>query len=154
MKQQRPDSMLDADLTDALADGIAPVELSTAERERMRARILKRVAAVPPSGMVTVRAHEGVWRDFGPGVQIKVLHEDSSTNTMSYLVRMKPGARVPVHSHTQEEDCVVLEGEVVIGEHVMRSGDWHLARPGSTHADFCSKTGCLLFIRSEIRAHP
>jgi anti-sigma factor ChrR (cupin superfamily) len=154
MKQQRPDSMLDADLTDALADGIAPVELSTAERERMRGRILRRVAATPPSGTATIRAHEGVWQDFGPGVRIKVLDEDSSTDAMSYLLRMEPGARVPGHSHTREEGCLVLEGEVTIGELVMRSGDWHLARPGSTHADFWSKTGCLLFIRSEIRPHP
>src|ERR1700733_6422513 len=154
MKQPSPDSMFDADLTDAFVDGIAPVELGTAERERMRARILKRVAATPPSGMMTVRAHEGVWRDFGPGVQIKVLHEEISTNAMSYLLRMEPGARVPVHSHTQEEDCLVLEGEPPIGDQVMGSGDWHLARPGSTHVDFWSKTGCLLFIRSEIRPHP
>ena len=154
MKQPRADSMFDADLTDAFAHGIAPAELGTAERERMRARILKRVAAAPPSGTVTVRAHEGVWRDFGLGVQIKVLHEEISTNTMSYLLRMEPGARVPVHSHTQEEDCLVLEGEVTIGDQVMGSGDWHLARPGSTHVDFWSKTGCLLFIRSEIRPHP
>lgn len=150
MKSQRPGSLLDADITDTLADGLAPIELSTAERDRMRARIMKRVAAAPPSGMATVRAHEGTWRDFAPGVQIKVLHEDSSANTMSYLVRMEPGARVPVHSHTQEEHCLVLEGEVIIDEHVMRSGDWHTARPGSTHADFWSKTGCLLFIRSEM----
>jgi anti-sigma factor ChrR (cupin superfamily) len=154
MKRQGSDSMLDADLSDALADGLAPIELTTAERDRMRARILKRVAASPPSGMVTVRAQEGDWRDFAPGVQIKVVHEDSSTNTMSYFVRMEPCARVPVHAHSQEEHCLVLEGEVIIGEHVMRSGDWHMARPGSTHVDFWSKTGCLLFIRSESRAHP
>jgi quercetin dioxygenase-like cupin family protein len=67
---------------------------------------------------------------------------------------MEPGSRVPVHSHTQEEHCLVLEGEVNIGEHVMRSGDWHIARTGSTHEDFWSKTGCLLFIRAEMAEHP
>jgi quercetin dioxygenase-like cupin family protein len=153
MKLQGPDSVLDVDIADALADGLAPVELGTAERDRMRTRILKRVAATPPSGTETVRAHEGVWRDLAPGVQIKVLHEDPLVNTMSYFVRMEPGAHAPVHTHTQEEHCLVLEGEVTIGEHVMRSGDWHVARPGSTHAHFWSKTGCLLFIRSEMTAH-
>ncbi len=154
MKPQYPDSVLDADITDALVDGLAPVELSTAERDRMRARILKLVAAAPPSGMVTVRAHEGVWRDIAPGVQIKVLHEDPLLNTMSYFIRMEPGARAPVHTHTQEEHCLVLEGEVTIGEHVMQSGDWHVARPGSSHVNLWSKTGCLLFIRSEMAARP
>ena len=154
MNRQHPDSLLDADITDALAQGIAPVELSTAERDRMRERILKRAASTPPSGMATVRAHEGTWRDLAPGVQIKVLHEDSATNTTSYFVRMEPGARVPVHAHTQEEHCLVLEGEVTIDEHVLRSGDWHVAQPGSTHADFWSKAGCVLFIRAEIRSRP
>ena len=146
--------MLDADLTDALAQDIPPLELSTAERDRMRARIVERVARAPPSGMATVRADEGAWRDLAPGVQIKVLHQDSATNTMSYFVRMQSGAHVPVYSHAEEEHCLVLEGEVTIDKHVLRSGDWHVAQPGSTHANFWSKTGCMLFIRAEIRSRP
>jgi quercetin dioxygenase-like cupin family protein len=152
MKLQGPDS-IDADIADALADGVAPLELRTAERDRMRAQILKRVVSAPPSGTITVRAHEGVWQDFAPGIQIKVLHEDPATNTRSYFVRMEPGSRAPAHTHTQEEHCLVLEGEVTIGDHVMRSGDWHVARPESSHVDFSSKTGCLLFIRAEMAAH-
>ena len=154
MKRQRPDSLLDADLTDALAQGIAPLELSSAERDRMRARIVERVASTPPSGTATVRADEGTWRELAPGVQIKVLHQDSATNTMSYFVRMEPGAHAPFHSHTQEEHCLVLEGEVTIDEQVLRSGDWHVAQPGSTHANFWSKAGCMLFIRAENRSLP
>ena len=154
MKMQRPYSMLDADIADALAEGLAPVELSMEQRDRMRASILTRVGAAPPAGMVTVRAHEGVWRERVPGTQIKVLHEDRATNTMTYFVRMEPGARAPIHTHTQEEHCLVLQGEVMIGDHVMRSGDWHVARPGTTHSDFWSKTGCLLFVRAEMGPHP
>lgn len=66
---------------------------------------------------------------------------------------MEPGSRVPVHSHTQEEHCLVLEGEVRIGEHIMRSGDFHVALPGTAHEDFRTTTGCLLFIRAEIPQH-
>ena len=153
MNTRLENSALDADIVDAVADGLAPVELSAAERDRMRAHILRRVAATPPSGMLTVRADEGIWQDLAPGIRRKVLHEDASLNAMSYLVHMEPGAHAPVHTHTQEEHCLVLEGEVNIGEHVMRSGDWHVAQPGSTHVDFWSKTGCLLFIRAEMAAH-
>jgi quercetin dioxygenase-like cupin family protein len=153
MKQQHPDS-IDADIADALADGIAPIELTAAERDRMRMQILKRLDSTQPFGTSTVRAHEGVWQDFAPGIRIKVLHEDPATNTRSYFVRMAPGSRAPAHIHTQEEHCLVLEGEVTIGEHVMRSGDWHLARPESAHVEFWSKTGCLLFIRAEMAASP
>jgi quercetin dioxygenase-like cupin family protein len=152
MKTQLENPALDADIVAAIADGLVPIELSSAARDRMRAHILRRVTAALPSGMSTVRSNEGDWRHLAPGVQIKVLHEEASLNTMSYLVRMEPGARAPVHTHAQEEHCLVLEGEVHIGEHVMRSGDWHVALPGSTHADFLSKTGCLLFIRAEMAA--
>jgi quercetin dioxygenase-like cupin family protein len=65
---------------------------------------------------------------------------------------MEPGSRVPVHSHTQEEQCLVVEGEVTIGEHIFRAGDWHVAMPGTTHSDFSTRTGCLVFIRAEIPA--
>jgi hypothetical protein len=153
MNTQDPYCVLDADIAEALADGLSPIELSSAERDRMRARILTRVTAAPPSGMVTIRAHEGEWRDLAPGITIKMLHEDTVLNAMSYLVRMGAGARAPVHTHAQEEHCLVLEGEVTIGDHLMRSGDWHIAQPGSTHADFRTTTGCLLFIRAEMAAH-
>jgi quercetin dioxygenase-like cupin family protein len=147
------ESILDAELTEALANAIAPVELSAQERDRMRARILKRAAATAPSGMQTLRNTEGVWKAMGPGTEFKVLHIEPATNTRSILIRMEPGSRVPVHSHSQEEHCLVLEGEVTIGEHIFRSGDWHIAMPGTTHSDFSTRTGCLLFIRGEIPKH-
>jgi hypothetical protein len=52
-------------------------------------------------------------------------------------------------------DAAEVTGDVS-GDHVMRSDDWHVARSGSTHEDFWSKTGSLLFIRAEMgsRATP
>jgi quercetin dioxygenase-like cupin family protein len=147
------ESILDAELTEALANDIAPGELSTQERDRMRARILKRAAATAPSGTQTLRSTEGVWETAQPGIEFKVLHIEAPTNTRSILIRMEPGSSVPVHSHAQEEHCLVLEGEVMIGEYIFRSGDWHVAMPGTTHSDFSTRTGCLLFIRAEIPKH-
>jgi quercetin dioxygenase-like cupin family protein len=154
MKPDLTQPALDAELIDALAQAIAPVELSSQERSRMRDRILKRAAASPPSGMLTLRTNEGAWQTLAPGFSIKILRVEQSTNTRSYLVRMEAGSSAPVHSHTQEEHCLVLEGEVTIGEHIMRAGDWHVALPGTTHVDFRTKTGCLLFIRAEIPSEP
>lgn len=152
MKSPLYQTALDSEISDALADALSPVELSNAQRDRMRSRILKRATAPAPSGMLTLRAHEGQWRALAPGVHMKVLREDPVSNAMTYLVRMEPGAQAPVHEHRQAEECLVLEGEVHLGDHVIRSGDWHVALPGSTHSDFWSSTGCLLLIRSEVRA--
>jgi quercetin dioxygenase-like cupin family protein len=149
MKAQTPDAPLDPETQRELAQAIAPVELSIEERDRMRARILKRVQAPPPPGMLTLRASDGTWEEFAKGVHIKVLRDERSAGMLTYLVRMAPGAVAPRHSHTQEEHCLVLEGEVVMGDHVIRTGDWHVALPGSTHESFATKTGCLVLIRSE-----
>jgi anti-sigma factor ChrR (cupin superfamily) len=146
------DAILDADLTESMTDAIAPVELSAEQRDRMRTRILNRASAGPPVQMTTLRNGEGAWEDLAPGIRLRTLHLDISSNTRSFLLRMEPGSQVPVHSHTQEEQCLVIEGEVKIGEHTIRSGDWHVASPGTTHEDFRTQTGCLLFIRAEIPA--
>ena len=44
-----------------------------------------------PSSPITVRADEGRWEDFLPGVQTKHLWNDGTAESM--LVRMQPGAR-------------------------------------------------------------
>jgi anti-sigma factor ChrR (cupin superfamily) len=144
-------SPLDADVESALTSAIAPVELPSEQRSRMRSRILERVAAGDAGpGLSTLRAHEGEWQPLGPGVVMKVLRTDRVARRWSFLVRMEPGSAAPSHTHTQVEECLVLEGEVWVGEEAFHAGDWHVAQPGSEHRDFRTKTGCLLFLSSEM----
>lgn len=137
----------------ALADAVRPVELSDAQRTSMRDRILRRVNQPPPEATYTVRGADGEWVRTSPLSEIKVVRRDWATNNQSMLVRLAPGAEIATHSHTQEEECVVLEGEVLIGEHCFRQGDVHIALPGATHVGLRTRTGCLLYIRSEIPPH-
>ena len=129
---------------------VKPAELSAEQRERMRERILRRVREPAPENTYTVRVAEGEWVRTSPTSEVKLVRRDWSTNNQSMLVRLAPGAEIVTHSHTQEEECVVLEGEVLIGEHCFRAGDVHIARPGATHVGLRTRTGCLLYIRSEI----
>jgi quercetin dioxygenase-like cupin family protein len=152
MTTHRNDLLRDAEVTEALAQGLAPAELSAAQRDSMRARIRRRIDATAPPGTVTMRAQEGTWHDIAPGVARKLLREDRTAGRSTYLIRMAPGASAPSHSHRMEQHCLVLEGEVWMGEHVVRSGDWHVALPGSMHSNFSTKNRCLLLISSEI--HP
>jgi quercetin dioxygenase-like cupin family protein len=145
------DRVLGPEVTEALAKALRPAELVAADRDRMRERIVGRVKVTPPDGTLTVRARGGIWEDYAPGVQIKVLRKEPELSSMTFLVRMAPGAVAPVHSHSQEEHCLVLAGEACMGEHILHAGDWHVALPGSTHYNFSSRTGCLLLIRGEIR---
>ena len=137
------------------ADRLAKtVQLTAARRFRVSggsAPPSQRVNAAPPDGTMTMRAHEGIWRDYAPGVQMKILHQEPKLSSMTCLIRMAPDSVVPLHDHAQEEHCLVLDGEASMGEHILHVGDWHVALPGSTHHNFSSRTGCLLLIRCERR---
>jgi anti-sigma factor ChrR (cupin superfamily) len=145
-------SPLEADSLTDLAAAVAPVELGADQRASMRERIVRRIRARPPAGTTTLRAYEGEWITIAPGVTRKLLREDRGAERMSYLIRMDPGVTAPCHPHTQVEECLVLEGEVLVGEQRIGVGDWHVAEPGSSHDDFRTVTGCLLFIQSEVHA--
>jgi anti-sigma factor ChrR (cupin superfamily) len=142
--------MLDRALAQRMAAAIAPTELTEADRERMHSRILRRIGEEAPPGTTTVRAADMHWLSAGPGVEVKVLRMDRGRNDRTVLIRMQPGAVVVAHRHTQEEECLVLEGEVFIGEHRLAQGDMHVAQPGAVHASIRAPRGALLMIRSEM----
>jgi quercetin dioxygenase-like cupin family protein len=154
MKLRPPSSVLDADTAAALEEAIQPEELTTETRDSMRARIFRRVRTPPPDGTSTVRSTDGTWTDLSPGVRLRILDENPNSPTRTYLVSMESGAMVPEHPHGLEEQCLVLEGEVWVGDHLLRSGDWHVAQPGSHHGNFSTRTGCLLLIKSEVFLGP
>jgi anti-sigma factor ChrR (cupin superfamily) len=98
------------------------------------------------AGTVTVRAAEGQWERLARGIERKVLHS-SSDGHITYLVRGQPGARLPGHDHSDDEEIFVLEGELTIGSVTLRAGDFHRARRGFSHPTATSATGCLLLVR-------
>lgn len=152
-KPRRPaDSatVLDADTIRALAESIAPAALSTADREALRERILARVKDEPPPGTITIRAATMRWLAAGPGVEVMVVRSNRERNDQTVLIRMQPGSEVVGHRHTMEEECLILEGEVFIGDHRLSRGDMHVASPGVVHAPIRSPAGALILIRSEI----
>ena len=94
---------------------------------------------------VTVRADEGEWRDFAPGVQTKALWCDADVRSM--LLRLQPGASADAHAHSIDEECLMLEGEAFFGDTLLRAGDYQLAPAGTRHRDVVSDVGALLFVR-------
>jgi quercetin dioxygenase-like cupin family protein len=149
--RSRPASgVLDPAVVERLAAAIAPVELAHADREAMHSRILRRTLEDAPPGTFTRRAADMRWVSAGPGVEVKMLRMDRDRNDQTVLLRMQPGAVVVGHRHTQEEECLVLEGEVFIGSHRLGQGDMHVARPGAVHPPIRAPGGALLLIRSEM----
>lgn len=104
----------------------------------------------PPS-TVTVREGEGEWRTLAPGVAIKLLLVDRQAGFQSFLLRLAPGCQLPAHDHHTLEECLLLEGDMLIGDRVYGAGDYHAALPGSRHDPISTRNGGVVFLRGQLR---
>jgi anti-sigma factor ChrR (cupin superfamily) len=102
-------------------------------------------------GIAIVRADEGVWEPVLPGVTVKRLSLDLEQRTATMLVRMLAGGEYPRHRHATAEECLVLDGELRVGDHlVLHAGDFQRAEPGSDHLRQWTEAGCLLLVTSSL----
>ena len=125
-------------------------ELTPAQQEaavrRVRTEVLERIAHEQTPLHLTVQQGDEGWQPFLQDISMKLLYEDG--NTLSYLLRLAPGAVLPAHRHVQDEECMVLEGELRIGDSLtIKAGGYHLARGGVLHAPITSAKGALIFLR-------
>jgi hypothetical protein len=103
------------------------------------------------SGTLTWRAGTGVWTEMSPGVTYSVLFDDPVTKRRSMLVRALPGSTYESHLHDQgHEECLVLEGDLIMGDLKLSAGDFHLAAKGSSHPPATTVSGCLLHISTAL----
>jgi len=97
-------------------------------------------------GTRTRRAGTGAWTEMSPGVTYTVLFEDSVAKRRSILVRALPGSNYGAHFHAEgHEECLVLEGDLIMGDLKLLAGDFHLAAKGSTHPAATTRSGCVLY---------
>jgi predicted ChrR family anti-sigma factor len=153
----------------ALASAIAPVTPHPATRERLLQRVAAQQqpsATVSPlrgavlqeseraaagTALVLKRASEASWETIAiPGIHLRTLHVDPESNRFTALVRMAPGTAYPRHIHGGPEECLVLEGDLCVGDTVLHPGDYQRAPAGSTHGVQSTTQGCLLLITSSL----
>jgi len=138
----------------AMNEALEPMALTPDREAAMKRRLFARIDAAQGSpaaderGLITIRADEGDWQRFMPKVGMKVLMRQG--DTLTYLLRLEPGAVVPPHDHPLTEECVVLAGEARIGDLVVRAGDYHAAPAGRPHGLLSSENGALLFLRGAV----
>ncbi|MFM2397912.1 MAG: hypothetical protein RL341_69 [Pseudomonadota bacterium] len=134
---------LDADVIAALTAAQSPQPPHAALAERVKARVLAGITL--DHAHLTVQKSEEAWHNFLAGIQIKVLNETGGI--MSYLLRLAPGAVIPPHHHPVDEECIVLEGDLLIGDLLVPAGGFHMARKGVPHARITTTTGATIYLR-------
>lgn len=135
-------------LSEALLCAIAPTLPEESRARALRAKVLALASSTQPSPaqLQTIHADEGNWKTIAPLVEMKMLYDVGSSR--SFLIRLQAGGRLPPHDHPADEECIVLAGEGMIGDILLRAGDYHLAPKGARHGETYTATGALLFIRT------
>jgi quercetin dioxygenase-like cupin family protein len=132
-------------LSDAPTDA---VDFATGRSRSIRRRLLERVADADETHL-TIAGDAGEWQPFLDGVRIKVLREQAGV--LSYLLRMEPGACLPPHRHSRDEECVVIEGSLQVGTRTeFGPGSYHLAHGGALHATISTRSGATIFLRGSV----
>lgn len=64
------------------------------------------------------------------------------------MLRIAAGTSFPGHGHAIDEECMVLEGSLRVGDVLLHPGDFHVGLSGSDHAAATSEDGCVCFLRT------
>lgn len=93
----------------------------------------------------TIFFNDAGWEQIAPGVLKKDLSSDGII--ASRFFRLEPGSKVAGHPHLQNEECMMLSGELFLGDILLRAGEYQLAPVGSYHGEVSTDIGALLFVR-------
>ena len=76
---------------------------------------------------------------------------DKKRGQGTYILKMDPGAKSKNHEHTNFEEFIMLDGELIDPDNkIFKKGDIVTFEPGSSHSSY-SKNGCLILVF--MRAH-
>jgi anti-sigma factor ChrR (cupin superfamily) len=137
---------MDREIVDAIDAQQTDSILTPEMQERVRNRLMQRIAQDSAPRHLTVKADAAPWRPFLPGIERRILL--ASGTSMSYLLRLAPGASLPAHRHPVDEECLVLAGVVNIGRELeLHAGDFHVGRADLPHSTITSMRGATLYLR-------
>lgn len=155
-KSDNQPDVLDPDLLELLAVVNESADLPDEVAERMRGSVMQSIrqekACLNP-GFTTVRADEEQgWIEALPGARVKILQGDITVpnSLLSYLVRLEPGFSMEGHTHPFDEETLMLEGDLSLGDLKLAAGDFHFAAAGVLHGDVHTKQGCLAYMRGAL----
>jgi anti-sigma factor ChrR (cupin superfamily) len=127
-----------------LALSASPVVPASSVKERLLRHVANFETLKP---LADVRRDEDAWAPSGvPGVDIKPLYRDRATGRSTALIRMAPGTSFPAHFHHDDEQCLVVSGDIGWGEIVYREGDFVVMGKDTAHPEIRTEHGNMLLI--------
>jgi quercetin dioxygenase-like cupin family protein len=96
----------------------------------------------------SILTNEGDWIEVQEGLFQKNLWTDGMV--ASRFFRIEPGTKIDRHYHPLAEECMMLSGDIFLGDILIQEGDYHLAPAGTEHLDITSDTGALLYVRGAL----
>ncbi|WP_152976274.1 cupin domain-containing protein [Methyloglobulus morosus] len=96
----------------------------------------------------SITAGEGEWIEIQTGVFQKDLWTDGTV--ASRFFRLNAGTYMDRHYHPLEEECMMLSGDIFLGDILVQEGDYHVAPAGTEHLEMFSDTGALLYVRGAV----
>ena len=82
-----------------------------------------------------------------PGMSwCKISYDKKAGGYGTYGLKMDPGAKSLPHKHTNYEEFLMLDGELIDPDNkVFKKGDFVTFEPGSSHSSY-TKSGCLILV--------
>jgi anti-sigma factor ChrR (cupin superfamily) len=123
----------------------------------LKERLFQRINTESPTADIPVsiaelkeKAANVQWESYPlPGVTVGKLYQDNNKREIACFVRSIASVCFPKHQHADNEEIVVLEGDLVIDGQVYHSGDRIYSLPHTVHQP-ATQTGCLLFLKTSL----
>lgn len=93
-------------------------------------------------------ARTATWVDHAPGIRRRILWRQGAQAAMLY--HALPGAAVPRHGHRHDEECLMLAGDFLLDEVLLRPLDYQIAPAGTGHRVACTDTGVVLYAHGDV----
>jgi len=150
------EGVLDTDIEQYLLETQIDYTLDEATEQRMRKQLLDKVITAERAegaDFKTLRASEGDWLEPLSGARIKILHQaDEESDLLTYLARLDPGFEMQGHGHPFDEECLIIEGDLWLGDLQLKAGDYHFASKGLQHGRLRTESGALVLLKGALPA--
>lgn len=138
-------SVIDSDILEEIALSLVAQPPSVETLSRIKKNLMDRVRD-GKGKQHFVFSEQGQWKTIAQGVEIKILQRNTAAKT--FLLRLSENAVIPYHTHEQNEESYVVEGNVWLDGVLCHAGDYHFAAAGTCHHDIHTVKGCTLLVRT------